>query len=214
MIEVNKCFGTGFGWICALNRWSVQERVQTSFCPLARQVLHCLAWELCMQIAAWILSRLTPYLLMCGVRRGVWGGGPFGLEAQNWHVTVMELFSVQSGGCKSCLNNIARCFMKFEAKWTTPVVWAEIQFKFWHWMFTYWATTLYPGPLFISEHDKITSYDQESFNMLKTDLVELGFLLLIFSREIGQNGVPDQLLLRFAPFLLQWYSLLKCGLLI
>jgi hypothetical protein len=50
--------------------------------------------------------------------------------------------------------------------------------------------------------------------MLKTDLVELGFLLLIFSREIGQNGVPDQLLLRFAPFLLQWYSLLKCGLLI
>ena len=38
-------------------------------------------------------------------------------------------------------------FMKFEAKWTTPVVWAEIQFNFWRWTFTYWATTLYPGPL-------------------------------------------------------------------
>ena len=32
MIEVKKCFGKGFGWICALNRWSVQERAQTSFC--------------------------------------------------------------------------------------------------------------------------------------------------------------------------------------
>jgi hypothetical protein len=27
---------------------------------------------------------------------------------------------------------------------------------------------------------------------------------------MGLNGVPGQLLLRFAPFLLQWYSLLKC----
>jgi len=32
---------------------------------------------------------------------------------------------------------ITKCFMKFEAKWTAPVVWAEIQFKFWHLMFTY-----------------------------------------------------------------------------
>jgi hypothetical protein len=28
-------------------------------------------------------------------------------------------------------------------------------------------------------------------------------LLLIFQKEMGQNGVPGQLLLRFAPFLLQ-----------
>ena len=46
--------------------------------------------------------------------------------------------------------------------------------------------------------------DYESFDMLK-----LGFppilapLLLIFQKEMGQNGVPGQLLLRFAPFLLQ-----------
>ena len=25
MNEVKKCFGKGFDWICALNRWSVQE---------------------------------------------------------------------------------------------------------------------------------------------------------------------------------------------
>ena len=28
-------------------------------------------------------------------------------------------------------------------------------------------------------------------------------------REMGQDGVSDQLLGRFAPFLLQWYSLLN-----
>ena len=32
-IEVKKCFGKGFGWICALNKWSVQECTQTSFLP-------------------------------------------------------------------------------------------------------------------------------------------------------------------------------------
>jgi len=37
-------------------------------------------------------------------------------------------------------------------------VWAEIQFKFWHWMLTYWATTVYPGPLFTSKHDRSTSF--------------------------------------------------------
>jgi len=66
MIEVRKCFGKGFGWICALNRWSVPERAQTSFCPIARQVLHYLAWELCRQIAAWILSKVAPFYLCRG----------------------------------------------------------------------------------------------------------------------------------------------------
>jgi hypothetical protein len=33
MNEVRECFGKGFGWICALNRWSVQERVRVSFLP-------------------------------------------------------------------------------------------------------------------------------------------------------------------------------------
>ena len=68
---------------------------------------------------------------------------------------VLKMFLFR---CKSCLNNITRCFMKFEAKWTTPMVWAEIQFKFRHWMFTYWATTLYPGPLSTSKHDRSTSF--------------------------------------------------------
>jgi hypothetical protein len=74
-----KGLGKRFGWICALNRWSVQERAQTSFCPKARQILHYLAWELCRQIAAWFLSRLTSFLLVWGVRKGggrFWAGGP------------------------------------------------------------------------------------------------------------------------------------------
>jgi hypothetical protein len=42
--------------------------------------------------------------------------------------------------CKPCLNNIIRWFTKFKAKWPSPMAWAESQFKFWHWGFTYWAT--------------------------------------------------------------------------
>jgi hypothetical protein len=38
MNEVKKCFGKGLGWICALNRWSVQKRVQTSFCPITPSI--------------------------------------------------------------------------------------------------------------------------------------------------------------------------------
>jgi len=34
MNEVKHCFGKCFGWTCALNRWSVQERTQTSICPI------------------------------------------------------------------------------------------------------------------------------------------------------------------------------------
>jgi len=71
MNEVNTCFGKGFGWIWALNRWSVQERAQTSFALWLVRI--CLAWELSRQIAAWILSRLTPFLFVWGVRKGFWG---------------------------------------------------------------------------------------------------------------------------------------------
>ena len=54
---------------------TVQERAQISFCPIARQVLHYLARELCRQTAAWILSRMAPILLVWGVRKGGLGGG-------------------------------------------------------------------------------------------------------------------------------------------
>ena len=63
-------------------------------------------------------------------------------------------------------------------------------------------------------------YDEESFDMLKTEFggtwfsTPFGTPFADFLREMGQNGVPDQLLLRFALFLLQWYSLLKCRLFI
>jgi len=43
--KMQSCLSFAFfmGWL------SVQERVQTSLCPVARQVLHNLAWELCRQ---------------------------------------------------------------------------------------------------------------------------------------------------------------------
>jgi len=46
-------------------------------------------------IAAYILSRMTPFLLVWlvwGSGRGIGGGGHFGLKAQNLHVTVRDLF--------------------------------------------------------------------------------------------------------------------------
>ena len=70
MNEIKKCFGKGSGWIFALNRWSVQERADISLCPITLQVLIWLAKKLCKQIAACILSRLKPFLLVWGVRKG------------------------------------------------------------------------------------------------------------------------------------------------
>ena len=104
---------------------------------------------------------------------------------------VLKMFLFR---CKSCINGITRSFMKFEAKLTTPVVWAGIQFKFWHWMFTYWATTLYPGPFSTSKHDRSTTFMMNCLTCWKPDLVELGFphflvlLLLIFQGKWAKMG--------------------------
>ena len=53
----------------------MQELADISFCPINLQVLIYLAWELCRQIAACILSRLTPFYY-CGGSGSV-GGGHF-----------------------------------------------------------------------------------------------------------------------------------------
>ena len=58
----------------ALNRWSVQERAHISFCPITLQVLINSARELCRQISAYNLSRLTPFFSVVG-QEGGWGGG-------------------------------------------------------------------------------------------------------------------------------------------
>jgi len=47
-------------------------------------------------------------------------GQAFKKEKEATKAKVLKMFLQ----CKSCLNNIT----KFEAKWTTPVVWADIQF--------------------------------------------------------------------------------------
>ena len=68
----------------------MQERAHISVCPVTLQVIVYLARELCRQMAAYILSRLTPFSLISG--RGVWGGGHFVLEAEKMHMTVRKLF--------------------------------------------------------------------------------------------------------------------------
>ena len=68
-------------------------------------------------------------------------------EGVNWaNVLKCDFFDANHN---SRLNDITRWFMKFGAKRTTPVVWTEIQFKFWHWVSTFQATTPQPEPLFI-----------------------------------------------------------------
>jgi hypothetical protein len=89
-MKVKKCFGKGFGWIRALNRWSVQEHAHISFCPITLQVLIYLARELCRQIAAYILSRLTPFFIVWGVRKG--GGVSFGARGAKFTRDCQELF--------------------------------------------------------------------------------------------------------------------------
>ena len=82
------------------------------------------------------------------------------------------------------------------------------------------ATTPQPGSLFIPKQGRRTSFmipnHPRVWKLLKYIWWRLIFLVPLlladaFSvREMGQNGVSGQVLLRFAPFLLQWYFLLKC----
>jgi len=116
--------------------------------------------------------------------------------------------------CKPCSNYITRWFTEFKAKWPSPMAWAESQFKFWHWDFTFWATA--PGASFhLKTRQEYFLHDKESFGMLKTGFggtwfsTLFGILCAVFLREMGQKGVSGQVLLRFAPFLLQLYSLLN-----
>jgi hypothetical protein len=60
--------------------------------------------------------------------------------------------------CRPCLMNITRWSTKFGVNRTTPVVWVGFPFKFWHWVFTFEATTPQPEPLFIPKQDDNTSF--------------------------------------------------------
>ena len=102
--------------------------------------------------------------------------------------------------------------MKVGVKRTTPVVWTEIKFKFWHWVSTLQATTPQPGPLFIPKQDRRTSLKiPNHLGFWKVGLVKVDFppfwhpFCWFSLREMGQNAVSDQLLGRFTPILLQWY---------
>jgi hypothetical protein len=77
MNEVKKCFSKGF-WLDSCTKQVVSARVcayRFWFLPITLQVLIYMARQLCRQIAAYTLSRLTPFLQVWGVRKGEWGVG-------------------------------------------------------------------------------------------------------------------------------------------
>jgi len=91
MIEVKKCFGKGFGWICALNRWSVQECAQTSlhYCSsnIALFGMRTVQADSCLNSE----QIHTLFISVGGQEGGLEGGGGHcGPEAQKLHVTVMN----------------------------------------------------------------------------------------------------------------------------
>ena len=80
--------------------------------------------------------------------------------------------------------------------------------------------TLHRASFYLKIGQEYFLHNEESFGMLKTRFggtrslfgipgLFLASLLLFFLREMGQNGVSGQVLFCFAPFLLQWYSLLN-----
>jgi len=76
MIEVKKCLGKGFGWICALNRWSVQEHAQTSFCPVALR--YCIIWHKTVQADNCLSpEQIDTLFISVGGQEGGFGGGVF-----------------------------------------------------------------------------------------------------------------------------------------
>jgi len=95
MNKVEKCFGKGFGWICALNRWSVQARANISFCLLTLQVLGISLFGTKMAQNSCLHSEQidTLFISVGGQGRGSgWVGGHLELKAKNLHVTVMDFF--------------------------------------------------------------------------------------------------------------------------
>ena len=77
MNEVKKCLGKGFGWICTLNRWSVQEDVHLGFCPMTLQVL---VGKRTVQADSCLHSeQIDTLFISVGGQEGVWriwAGGP------------------------------------------------------------------------------------------------------------------------------------------
>ena len=78
MNEVNKCFG----WICALNRRSVQERAHISFCLYNSSGNF--IWRKSCADSRLNSEQIDTLMVVWGVRKGGLGGGcHFGPEAQN-----------------------------------------------------------------------------------------------------------------------------------
>jgi hypothetical protein len=65
---------------------------------------------------------------------------------------------------------------KFGVNRTTPVVWVVFPFKFWHWVFTFQATTPQPEPLLIPKQDSNTSFMiPNHLGFYRVDLVKVKF---------------------------------------
>jgi len=94
LIEVKKCFGKGFGWICALHRWSVKERAQTSFLSYSLSGIALSGIRTVQAHSCLNSEQIDTLFISVGGQEGVFrgGGGYFRSEAQNLHVTVMIFF--------------------------------------------------------------------------------------------------------------------------
>ena len=93
MIEVKKCFGKGFGWICALNKWSVQECAQTSFFAVNSSGIAIFGMRTVQAVSCLSSEQIDTLFISVGGQEGFGeGGGYIGPEAQNLHMYVRNFF--------------------------------------------------------------------------------------------------------------------------
>jgi len=82
-IEVKKCFGKGFGWICALNKWSVQECTQTSFLPCSSSGIALFGMRSVQADSCLNSEHIDALCISVGGQEGLGGGGSLGRRPEN-----------------------------------------------------------------------------------------------------------------------------------
>jgi hypothetical protein len=75
MIEVKKCFGKGFGWIYALNRWS--RACANQFLPYSSSGIALFGMRTVQADSCLILEQIDTLFISVRGQEGVLGGGSF-----------------------------------------------------------------------------------------------------------------------------------------
>jgi len=92
MIEVKKGFGKGSGWICALNRWSVQECVQTKFLPCSSSGIAIFGMITVQANSCLNSEQIDSLFISVGGQEGGLGGGVFWAGGPNFTRVCHKLF--------------------------------------------------------------------------------------------------------------------------